>query len=463
MLSQACEHLWLQQFKPMEQAKLASSYLFSENSLSSEKVRTIVHVTLASSKSSRVVPSAQVRSARLAVALFFFTNGALFSSLVPHFPGIKADLGLGNAMYGVAIGAFPGGAIVLGLLAGLLIRKWTSAKVALIFTVATALCIVLVGVSGNFYLLVALLFLGGGGDALTDVGQNAHGLRVQKAYGRSINNGFHAIWSIGAVTGGSIGALMITLGVPRTAHLVAIAVLTTGIALFAYTRRLPGADTEAEVLDLDTQTVVNKQSQRLTVRTMAILGALSLISIAGALVEDAGSTWAAIYLGEHLGAAAGLATTGYIALVGSQFIGRMIGDSLVDRFGQRLVAYAGGFLIFAGMGAALAFPSIPATIVGFGLAGFGSATLIPAAYQTADGLPGLKPGTGLTVVSWLLRLGFLLSPPIVGLVADATSLRLGLLVLPIAGVVILLTASVLENRVQPIAVDAAETASSQDS
>lgn len=84
--------------------------------------------------------------------------------------------------------------------------------------------------------------------------------------------------------------------------------------------------------------------------------------------------------------------------------------------------------------------------MGFGLAGFGSATLIPGAYQAVDELPGLKPGTGLTIMSWLLRLAFLLPPPIVGWVADQTSLRLGLLVLPLAGLIVLMTAGVLDTR-----------------
>lgn len=64
----------------------------------------------------------------------------------------------------------------------------------------------------------------------------------------------------------------------------------------------------------------------------------------------------------------------------------------------------------------------------------------------ADELPGLLPGTGLTLVSWLMRIGFLLSPPIVGLVADATSLRVGLLVIPLAGLIVVSLAGVLAAR-----------------
>ena len=66
--------------------------------------------------------------------------------------------------------------------------------------------------------------------------------------------------------------------------------------------------------------------------------------------------------------------------------------------------------------------------------------------HAADELPGLKPGAGLTIVSWLMRVGFLLSPPIVGLVADASSLRVGLIVVPLVGVVVAVLAGVLSRR-----------------
>jgi hypothetical protein len=89
---------------------------------------------------------------------------------------------------------------------------------------------------------------------------------------------------------------------------------------------------------------------------------------------------------------------------------------------------------------------VPGTIAGFGIAGFGVATLVPAAMTAADALPGLAPGTGLTVVTWLMRIGFLASPPVVGVIADATELRVGLLVVPLAGLVVLLVAGVLTGR-----------------
>jgi MFS family permease len=100
-------------------------------------------------------------------------------------------------------------------------------------------------------------------------------------------------------------------------------------------------------------------------------------------------------------------------------------------------------LIAGGMGLALAAPSLTTTLVGFALAGLGVATLVPAVMHTADELPGLPAGVGLTVVSWLLRVGFLVSPTLVGVVADATSLRVALLAVVGAGVVVVVAGRLL--------------------
>jgi fucose permease len=181
-------------------------------------------------------------------------------------------------------------------------------------------------------------------------------------------------------------------------------------------------------------------------RVYGALLALVVIAIAGAVVEDAGSSWATLYLGDGLGAAGAVAALGYVALLAFQFIGRLVGDRMVDRFGERAVARGGGLVTAAGMGLALAFPSVPGTIAGFAVAGLGIATVVPAAFHGADRLPGLRPGSGLTVVAWLMRFGFVAAPPIVGLIADATSLRVGLLGVPIAGLAVVAAAGVLSGR-----------------
>jgi MFS family permease len=377
------------------------------------------------------------KRARIAVAALFLTNGAIFANLLPRYPEIKTDLHLSNAAYGAAVASFSAGALVAGLTAGALIRRFRSSRVAVAGTVALAVLVLAAGLAPTSILFAAALFLAGACDSVVDVAQNAHGLRVQREYGRSIINSLHAVWAIGAVLGGLIGAATIALHIPRGVHLAVIAVLFSAVALAGYRFLLPGADHD------DHPSAHAAAGVRAGPRVYLILLALVVIAIAGATVEDAGSSWATLYLRDSLHAPAAVAAFGYIALVGFMFLGRMIGDRMVDRFGQTTVVRAGGLITAVGMGTALAFPSMVGSIAGFAAAGLGVATLIPAAMHAADQLPGLRPGTGLTVVTWLMRVGFFGAPLLVGLVADAAGLRAGLLVVPAAGVLAMVLAGVL--------------------
>ena len=387
---------------------------------------------------------AQNRRARVAVAALFLSNGALFANLLPRYPEIKADLQLSNAVYGAAIAAFSAGALVAGLTAATLIRRYRSSRVAVVGTAGIAAFVVLAGLAGGPVLLAAALFAAGACDAVTDVAQNAHGLRVQRTYGRSIINSFHAVWSAGAITGGLMGAAAIALDISRTVHLTIAALLFSAVVVVAYPYLLKGPDHDGR------PTAPGGDVSRGGVAVYAALLALVVIAVAGATVEDAGSSWATLYLRDSLEAPGALAAFGYIALAGAMFVGRLIGDRLVDRFGERAVVRAGGVVTATGMGVALAFPSVAGTIAGFAAAGFGVATLIPAAMHRADQLPGLRPGSGLMVITWLMRIGFFGAPLIVGVVADATSLRVGLLTVPVAGVVVLALAGVLSGRRRPV-------------
>lgn len=386
------------------------------------------------------VLDSSARRARIAVAAMFLTNGAIFANLVPRFPELKTDLALTNTEYGIAVAAFPVGALVAGLAAGAVVRKLTSARTTLVFTIGIATMVIAASVSTTPLLLAAALFLGGVFDALTDVAQNANGLRVQRVYGRSIINSLHAIWSVGAVLGGAMGAAAIATGVSRSVHLGVSGVLFVGVACTAFPFLLKGPDVAAEAHS------ATAAGPRPTRRVYAALGALMVLAIAGAVVEDSGSSWATLYLGDGLGVVGALAASGYVALLAAQFVGRLIGDRLVDRFGERAVVRVGASIAVAGMGLALGFPSVPGTIAGFAAAGFGMASVIPAAFHGADRLPGLRPGSGLTAVVWLQRVGFVAAPPAVGLIADATSLRFGLLLVPAAGLAAMCAAGVLSAR-----------------
>ncbi|HEV7210499.1 MAG TPA: MFS transporter [Blastococcus sp.] len=389
---------------------------------------------------STVPPTAQLRRARAAVAACFFVNAVLYADLVPRLPELKADLGLSNASLGAALAALPLGALLSGLSAASLIRRFGSARVASGGLTLLAAAVWGAASAPNWAALAGALLLAGALDAVVDVAQNAHGLRVQRAYGRSILNAFHGVWSIGAVTGGLLGSAAAGLGLPLPVHLGIVGALFGVPALFGPRALLPGPDDADRPDDPVAESAPPLSLRRTAIRTMAALG---ILAACGAFVEDAGNSWSALYLRDDLAAGAAVAGLGFVALSAAMTIGRLTGDRVVDRFGERRVVRVGGALTAAGMGLALALPSVPTAVLGFGLAGLGVATLVPAVYHAADELPGLPRGLGLAVVNWLLRIGFLLSPPLVGVLADAFSLRVALLTVVLAGLGALVLGRVL--------------------
>ncbi|KKE98255.2 MFS transporter, partial [Mycolicibacterium obuense] len=304
---------------------------------------------------------ARDRRARIAIGAVFLTNGAIFANLLPRLPEVKTDLGLSNAMLGGAVASFSAGALIAGPAAAALIRRFQSARVNLATTLILAVFILAAAAAPSAVTLAAALFVAGAADAITDVAQNVNALRLQRQYGRSIINSLHAVWAVGAMLGGLMAAGAIAVHLPRTLHLGLSAVLFGVVAAAAYPFLLHGPDHDDHP---------TRDGSGISAGTAVYLALLALIgiAIAGATVEDAGSSWSTLYLRDSLGASGSVAAFGYIALVGSMCIGRLVGDRLVDRFGERAVVRTGGVITAAGMAAALAFPSVPGTISGFAVA-----------------------------------------------------------------------------------------------
>ncbi len=392
----------------------------------------------------------RLRNARVAVGACFFINAVFYANVVPRLPEVKADLGLSNSSLGAALAAMPLGALLAALSSAALMRRFGSARVATVGLVLLGLTAWTVSLAPNWPALAAAFLVAGALDAVVDVAQNAHGLRVQRLYRRSILNAFHGFWSIGAVAGGLIGSAAAGLAVPLEVHLGVVAVVFGTVAMVASPALLPGPDDADRELSPETDAVAGRGVSPWRAAALP-LAALGLLGVFGAFVEDAGASWSALYLRNELAAGAATAGLGFVALQSAMTVGRLTGDRVVDRFGQRRVAQVGGVLIAGGMGGALAFPSITTTLIGFALAGLGVATLIPAVYHAADELPGLSSGSGLTVINWLLRVGFLLSPPLIGVLADAAGLRVALLTVVLAGVGIVVFGGALRTSVAPVA------------
>jgi MFS family permease len=378
------------------------------------------------------------RRARGAVAALFLANGALFANLVPRFPELKTDLGLSNAAFGSAVAAYGIGALLAGLVAGVLVSRWGSVVVAPASTVGIAANLLLLGVAPSWAALAGALFLAGALDSIADIGVNAHGLRVERLYGRSILNSLHGLWSVGAVVGGAMGAAAAGLELELVVHLAIAAALFAALAVGVSRFLLPGRD------DAELAATAGPALPRLGL-VRAVL-ALGIIASMAQVMEEVTATWGAVYLREELGAAAAVGGLGFIALQGTQTVGRLLGDRVVTRYGDRAVARAGAALAGTAMAAALAFPGVATTIVAFGLVGAGIGTLIPAGLRAADGLPGLPRGVGLSLVGMVVRFAVLVSPALVGVTADALGLRAALVAMPLAAAVALLLSSALPTR-----------------
>lgn len=394
------------------------------------------------------VVTTRARHARAAVSALFFLNAVLYANLVPRLPEIKERLDLTNAALGTGIAAMPAGALLAGLLAPAFINRLGSAKVASFGLVGLALAIFAVPVAGSWLTFAAAMLVAGALDALVDVAQNAHGFRVQRLYRRSIVNAFHGLWSVGAVAGGLLGSAAAGLGVPLTTHLGVSTAVFVIAAMVAYRYLLPGPEDAERAATPDggpgaAGTTASSGPRRTAPRTVLLLVTLGVLAACEAFVQDAGSSWGALYMRGEVGASAATGGLAFVALQVAMVVGRFTGDRVVNRHGQRRVARVGGALIALGMGVAIVVPSVATTLAGFALAGLGVATLVPAVMHAADELPGLPPGVGLTVVGWILRAGFLASPTAIGLLADAVSLRAALLTVVAAGVVVVILGRVL--------------------
>src|SRR4029079_8311577 len=131
---------------------------------------------------STVPPTGRLRRARAAVGACFFVNAVLYADLVPRLPEVKTGLGLSNVELGAALAALPLGALLAGLSSAPLIRRLGSARVASGGLTLLAAAVWAAAAAPNWPSLAAALLLAGALDAVVDVAQNAHGLRVQRGY-----------------------------------------------------------------------------------------------------------------------------------------------------------------------------------------------------------------------------------------------------------------------------------------
>src|SRR6202000_812344 len=107
----------------------------------------------------------------------------------------------------------------------------------------------------------------------------------------------------------------------------------------------------------------------------------------------------------------------------------LTGDYLTSKLGRGQLVFYGSLLAAAGLACVLVFGNAGWALVGFTCAGAGLATIIPNTFAAAGNIEGSAPGPSLAVVTTAGYVGFLAGPPLIGFVAQLSTIRSALWIL----------------------------------
>lgn len=360
------------------------------------------------------------RAARRAVTAIFLLNGLIMGSWAARIPAIKEHLALGEAELGLALGL-----VALGALVAMPVSGWMSARGGSRRTTRLAFIWCCIGLPlpalapGYALLLPAALVLGAGNGSL-DVAMNAHGVAVERRHESPILSSFHAAFSCGALVGAGVSALAAGGDIDVRWHLLTVAAVALATGLVACRSLLPADADHA-----------GEEAGPLLAWPPRALWAVGAIGFCALVCEGATADWSAVYVRESLESSAGVAALAFAAFSATMTIGRLVGDKLTTAWGPEALVRRGGLLGAAAVGGALLIGHPIAAIVGFALLGIGLATMVPVVFRAAAEVDGVTPGVGIAAASTMGYFGFLVAPPIIGGVAELSTLpvALGLLVL----------------------------------
>src|SRR5215218_4551242 len=383
------------------------------------------------------VDFARARAARIAVSTLFFAHGAVAAAVLPRLPAIKDALRLTDGELGAAVAALAVGGLLAGGLAGTLIARAGSARVAVLSGIGAVVALASIGLASSWAMLAAAYLVLGMFDATMDAAMNAHSLGVQRVYRRSILQSFHGLWSVGGMVAGAAGALAAGLAIGVAPYLL-VAAVVLGTAIVATSRfLLPGAEADAHP---ETDGVTDEPVHvRHAARLLRVLGPIAMLGILTIVVQTTATVWSAVFLTDVLGTAAGIAGAGFVAFITAMAVGRLTNDRWIDRWGGTDVVRGGAVIAGAGVLTAMAASPLDApalAFVGFAAIGYGSASMFPVMILAGGSRPGIPTGHAVALVAWLVRLGLVFAPTAIGLAADQAGLAVAFAIPLVAAVAI---------------------------
>lgn len=372
------------------------------------------------------LPGRVLAHATWALRAQFFVSGALFATWGVHVPSVKAHFALGEQALAIAMLSAGVGALLALTQAGRVVGRHGPRAVSLLTGLVSAGGIALLLAFESYGALLLLMLSYGVASSLFDVSINAEATEIERLTARPLMSGFHGMFSLGGMVGAGVGGALPGLGVAPSQHLVGAAVVGGVIVLAgcAAMLRMAGPPAAGTWLSLPRG-------------PLAWLGALAAM---GLIAEGAMYDWSVLFMRQERSSDAATAALAYASFSGAMAVGRFGGDRVRARWASVPLLRASGALGAVGMALALLVPHPVVALFGFALVGLGFANVVPVLFSAAAKVHGVTPAHGIAAVSSLGYLGMMAGPPLIGVIAEARSLTLGLFTVVLFAAVLALSA-----------------------
>ncbi|MCW7537575.1 MFS transporter [Aquabacterium sp. A7-Y] len=374
----------------------------------------------ASGSLARSTPS--LRAARWATRAQFFCAGFLFATWGVHVPTVRAHYEIGEGALGIAMLTAGIGALLGLSQAGRLVGRYGPKALAAVCGLSSALAIALLLSFPSYPALLGVMALFGVMSSVFDVAINAEASELERREGRALMSGFHALFSLGGMAGAGLGSLLMGQQVAAQTHLVGAALLSAAAMGLACLQMLPpeGGPAKASRFSLP----------RGSLLLLGVLAALGLIA------EGAMYDWSVLYLQKELGSPQDISALAYASFSGAMAAARFAGDRVRERFAAAPLMFCSAALAALSMAVVLVSGHEIVALIGFALVGVGLGNVVPVLFSAAARVPGTTPAHGIAAVSSVGYLGFMAGPPLIGMLAQGTSLTAALFVVVVFSAVL---------------------------
>ncbi len=360
----------------------------------------------------------RARRARAVVALYFFVNGAVVGSWVPHIPDRARALGLNAASLGTLLLAGGLGAVLAMPLAGWLTARWGSRVVSTTAGALFPLWLSAAVLAQTVPLAALSLLLFGTCGATMDVAMNSQGVLVEEQMRSRSMSVFHGVYSLGGVAGSAITSAALAHAVPSRWLTLSMTAVLSSAVLAAAPALLPRVDEPA-----------SNGTRR--VRPHGRLLLLGVLAFASMVSEGAVADWSGLFLRVVHRLGPGVVGYGFTAFSAAMVAGRLSGDWSIAHLGEERALRLGGLLGVAGLTIVLLSPAGgagfgPGDLVamgGFALLGIGLANSSPVLYRAAGRMPGVPSGVGIATAVGIGYSGLLAGPPALGFLGHSAGIR----------------------------------------